>query len=147
MNRIQLIADKIEQFFGEATKACCGKDCDNCCSGCASSNGHFDYFGVKVNSKFPHESKMHHVLRCEKIKGIPEAMEQLNRLKSIHGWSDKDGFWTSKGCRLPRTARSSYCQQTQCRWIGEYLKGKSWVPLDEAIAQLKEVRKELALLI
>lgn len=146
---MQLIAARIGAFFQDALDKCCGKQgsCDNCCSGCASSNAHFDYLGVQVDGKYPYESKMHQVLRWQELSKITAAMVQLNALKDRYDWDPQFGFLASSGCKLPRVERSVYCQTTQCKYIAEHINPTNWNLLYEDVSKLKEIRKELGLLI
>jgi hypothetical protein len=134
-----LIAE-IEAFFKRAVEQCCGKkgSCENCCAGCAESNAHFDFDG-----KLPGKKKSDH----NGITKIPEAALQLTCLKNIYGWSDTTGFLTERGCRLPRSIRSVYCQEVQCKYIGDILKDADWNKLYGNLAKIKEYRTEMRMLI
>lgn len=145
---VESIAAFVDSFFKDALEKCCGKSdmCDMCCTGCAEASAHFDYAGSEETGHAK-GSKMAHIVRAKAMKENPKAKTMLQALKTKHGWDHRAGFLGEKGCKLPRTERSVYCQETQCRHIGEILAGKSWTLLYEKLAMLKDIRKENGLLI
>ena len=141
VSRRLAIAQQLDEFFSEAISQCCGtKDkCSNCCSWCATANGHFELIGSKIGGKFA-QPYTEHVLRTALIDQVPAALAQLNKLKKDFKWTAKKGFLTKTGCSLPRDKRSVYCQSTHCVHMDPYLGNKNWALLEQLLTELREMR-------
>ena len=141
---IEVIAAWIEAFFQTGAETFCGKmgDCVSCCSGCAASCGGFDCAPLD-----PSDKCFASLGRWDRVRETLHARNQFSALKAIYGWDRAKGFLSDKGCRLPRTERSCYCQQTQCKPLGETMRDKNWTELYEKLERLKDIRKANNLLI
>jgi len=133
---LEVVIVDIDAFFAENLKKLCGREgiCVNCCSGCATSNGHFDFSGMDMT--------LQPVVRWSMIMTMTEAAEKIKQLRKQYGWSRTKGFLKKDGCGLPRAARSIYCQMTHCRALDKFYTNNDWRRLSSLINELRTLRTE-----
>lgn len=72
--------------------ASCQHGPKGCCAACGYQEGY-----LKWRDDHPHNSP-----------------QFLKGLKELYGFTEKDGFWSPQGCKLPREKRSNTCLRYAC---------------------------------
>lgn len=133
-NRVEDICDELDKIFNPLISKCCGrKSCNNCCQGCAVWNAHFRYEPI-----IDQPGNLQMAIDFRKNE---QSAGQLNALKQKYGWDELTGFLIPfKGCRLPRSERSAYCQLMVCHVMKPY--NPDVVQIMRLIDELRDIRKK-----